>query len=339
MKCDEIKPRCGQCVKASRECVYGNASAGGNNVRSIGSSEEQVASQGLARAYQQVHNSPQQSSDLTYAPEGTDSGSPLMQARQTAPSTREVHSPQSTYSASTAYGVDVAPLRWYSLLAGDAATETRNTPRFGNLSDVQAAPRFEAYSGGIFTSERPPHDSAATQHSHSAVQHSSSRSLDFNAAPLESAASSVDERRLWQCAHPLELDDHELDIFEGFVNGVSLWLDLFDPKQNFSTYVPHLALHNGSCDCPCLSMVVPRGEEISDIVLEGLMKAILALGSRHLSIKQMHNEEVRGSCLLPLYYYITADESIRNEGFVLQNTLSGLTWCIPASDLSDLIID
>jgi len=52
------------------------------------------------------------------------------------------------------------------------------------------------------------------------------------------------------------------------VSGVSLWIDLLDPLKHFSTFIPHLAMRN-----------------------EGLMKAILALGARHLSIKPLNSGE------------------------------------------------
>lgn len=36
--------------------------------------------------------------------------------------------------------------------------------------------------------------------------------------------NSVDERQYWQSPEPLQLKDHEYDIFQRFVTGVSLWV-------------------------------------------------------------------------------------------------------------------
>jgi hypothetical protein len=68
------------------------------------------------------------------------------------------------------------------------------------------------------------------------------------------------EQEPWQSA--IQLQDHQIPIFQRFTDQLALWLDLFDPQKHFSTFVPHLALGN-----------------------EGLMKAILALAARHMSIK------------------------------------------------------
>lgn len=79
---------------------------------------------------------------------------------------------------------------------------------------------------------------------------------------------NVDERQYWQAPELLHLQGQEFDIFEHFVIGLSQRFDLFDPLKHFSTLVPHLALRN-----------------------EGLMKAVLALGARHLSIKPLNSGE------------------------------------------------
>lgn len=53
-----------------------------------------------------------------------------------------------------------------------------------------------------------------------------------------------DERLCWQSLEPLVLHDAELRLFDIFVLRISLWLDLFDPYQNFASIVPRLALWN-----------------------------------------------------------------------------------------------
>ena len=77
------------------------------------------------------------------------------------------------------------------------------------------------------------------------------------------------ERQAWQAPEPVQLKGHEHDMYQRFVCGVSSWIDLFDPLKHFSTFVPHLALYN-----------------------VGVMKAVLALGARHLSIKPLNSGEV-----------------------------------------------
>lgn len=99
-------------------------------------------------------------------------------------------------------------------------------------------------------------------------------------APLNGSNGPTDERQFWQAVEPLQLKGHEFDIFERFVDGVSSWIDLFDPMKHFSTFVPHLALRN-----------------------EGLMKAILALGARHLSLKPLNSGEASIDRTSAVQYY------------------------------------
>ncbi|CAK7204183.1 hypothetical protein SEUCBS139899_006937 [Sporothrix eucalyptigena] len=70
------------------------------------------------------------------------------------------------------------------------------------------------------------------------------------------------EIQAWHHAIPIELLPHEHVLFQHFIKNISRTMDLFDPKKSFGTFVPHLAMHN-----------------------VGLINAILALSSRHLSLK------------------------------------------------------
>lgn len=112
---------------------------------------------------------------------------------------------------------------------------------------------------------------------------SASKLLQISAispVPLNGASGSIDERQFWQASEAMQLKDHEFDIFQRFVTGISLWIDLFDARKHFSTLIPHLALHN-----------------------QGLMKAVLALGARHLSIKPKHSGEANLDRTAAVQYY------------------------------------
>lgn len=67
----------------------------------------------------------------------------------------------------------------------------------------------------------------------------------------------------WNTATMIELTDEELVFFEHYINFVAPILDLFDPLNHFASMVPHLALRN-----------------------VGLLKSILAVGARHLTLGQ-----------------------------------------------------
>lgn len=76
--------------------------------------------------------------------------------------------------------------------------------------------------------------------------------------------------------------DHEVAIFRHYITYLSSWSEMFDPLKHFSTFVPQLAMNN-----------------------EGLMKAILALTSRHLSIKPFEGQEPLDRNVAVQYYYET----------------------------------
>jgi Fungal specific transcription factor domain len=100
-------------------------------------------------------------------------------------------------------------------------------------------------------------------------------------SPAHSAASLPPiQQQEWQAS--IQLLDHEIPLFRRFVERLALWLDLFDPRKHFSSFVPHLALCN-----------------------EGLMKAILALGARHMSLKPPESGTAPDRTAAVQYYYET----------------------------------
>ncbi|CAK7233648.1 hypothetical protein SCUCBS95973_008665 [Sporothrix curviconia] len=80
------------------------------------------------------------------------------------------------------------------------------------------------------------------------------------------AASSQQQQRqaeeqLWHTREEIQLLPQERLYFVNFLDRLSKWIDLFDRMEQFSSLVPHLALHNA-----------------------GLLNAIFALSCRHLSL-------------------------------------------------------
>ncbi|KAK3678246.1 hypothetical protein LTR78_001541 [Recurvomyces mirabilis] len=96
--------------------------------------------------------------------------------------------------------------------------------------------------------------------------------LDIANVPQASATTAVSVSCLAETVITLDgtyvssdtvtLTDLEVALLEHFVHHLSLWIDLTDPERSFATIVPSMALQN-----------------------QGLMSAILALSSRHMSLK------------------------------------------------------
>ncbi|KAK8209425.1 hypothetical protein IWZ01DRAFT_318041 [Phyllosticta capitalensis] len=296
IKCDEEKPVCGPCAKGNRPCVYNApAKATGGSPTSSRSSQAppiippqqdqfRLPSVQALQAFPQSpelqgHAAQTQRASLpaptqirwgaaSVEPSGIREG----QLPETTPShhvspplpwstpQEEITSPQSTLS-SNPYPAEIAPLRWFGLLADDA--DNLNRLDFAQSLGGQGAPKPPDESGT--TTLRV--SSYGTQGFHSpsfpvGTPASTTYSQRYPSTPGPSAENpqNAAERQHWQSS--VVLSDHELPIFKHFVECLSIWLDLFDPLRHFSTYVPQLAMKN-----------------------EGLMKAILALSSRHLSIR------------------------------------------------------
>ncbi|KAF4871301.1 hypothetical protein CGCSCA1_v009574 [Colletotrichum siamense] len=81
----------------------------------------------------------------------------------------------------------------------------------------------------------------------------------------------------WNTSSNIELSDDELVHFRYYVDVVGPILDLFDPERHFSNMVPHLAVRNA-----------------------GLLKSILAVAARHMSLGPNPKVSNSGSTCHPL---------------------------------------
>lgn len=179
----------------------------------------------------------------------------------------QLTSPQSSVG-STGYGTEVAPLRWFGLLAHDI-TEVNL-----DLQSLETGGSGHGQGYGL-QSEGLSLSRTTSQETGTAFP-----SIVSSNTPRARLGSQSEELKLWQASEPVRLQGHEYDMFQRFVMGVSLWIDLFDPMKHFSTFVPHLAIRN-----------------------VGLMKAVLALGARHLSIKPLVGGEADIQRTAAVQYY------------------------------------
>ena len=174
-------------------------------------------------------------------------------------------SPQST--SSVGWNLDVASLRWLGLLADDAANDGEFFADVFNWNDSLTF-QDNGRSEDHPTSLPPPGISASVF-----------------VPPVSPPTPSVTglapiQKQEWQAS--IQLFDHEIPIFRRFVERLALWFDLFDPQKHFASFVPHLAMCN-----------------------EGLMKAILALGARHMSLKPAESGPALDRTAAVQYYYET----------------------------------
>ena len=181
-----------------------------------------------------------------------------------------------------------APLRWFGLLMGDAGHGTFDSVVASSATRNESyqeqhlpSPELRNYPNHLYLSE-----STGSLH-----DQPTSASLPQITVPI--APQSPSTQGLWWS--PVKLLDHEIPIFKRFVNRLGLWMDIFDPMKHFSTVVPQIAMCN-----------------------EGLMKAILGLAARHMSIRPDDSEPAVDRTVAVQYYYETLQylqEAMKHQSY------------------------
>ncbi|KAF7552034.1 hypothetical protein G7Z17_g4566 [Cylindrodendrum hubeiense] len=163
--------------------------------------------------------------------------------------------------SSTSHSVDTPTARWLELLIGDAALDNGTFPdidlecsalsMFGNsIAQTPTSAAVEDRRTPVFRTEVSLR-SVTSRTLHASLQ---------ERLP-QLGSDQVSEKHAWYSIEPIKLSPQECRLFHHFVQHISQWIDLFEPKKPFGTFVPHLAMHNF-----------------------GLMNAILALAARHVSL-------------------------------------------------------
>ncbi|KAL3464949.1 fungal-specific transcription factor domain-containing protein [Aspergillus heterothallicus] len=307
LKCDEVKPVCGPCLKVSRQCIYSQLSDIRSRIEPSEKSPQAPSADTFRESLQEtlaehfdealegaVEEQPtlphpsvpfvpssftgtgSDQSPGVLSSHGThnhtvlswphgDGQPPLHPLDQLAAIVAIDHTtpPQNLGNGSeTHYSSDIpsvrssiesprltvatATVRWFDLLANDAIRETPQAAGAG-YGDISSLERLDDTDVSKIT----PLQRAT-------------RIVDRNLRDVDTHASAVgtpSEQTLWQAQELIQLLPREYVLFENFVQRISPWIDLFDPTNKFSTFVPHLAMRNA-----------------------GLLNAILALSSRHLSL-------------------------------------------------------
>lgn len=175
MKCDEIKPVCTPCAKGNRPCVYGplpaeiETSTQNGHPRHDSTTSFATSASSSSPVNQRSRPSISSVSDIAPPPPKRASFSTGTETRPAStqwPATPvddglQILSPQSNYSNSTGYGTEVAPLRWFGLLAGDAAHASLDPLSLETLSDAALSRRYEIHPEGVSTQVSSPDRNSA----------------------------------------------------------------------------------------------------------------------------------------------------------------------------------
>ncbi|KAE8131634.1 hypothetical protein BDV38DRAFT_288507 [Aspergillus pseudotamarii] len=292
VKCDDGKPTCMRCSKSDRICRYAPVAperhatgdgAGAEYVpprvqpdsredrapEVLQSSREQLPSVSTAAYYHQATCS---------APTENPNGS--NETNDQGLSGLESGFSTSPLSLSQISLLNISPFEWYDLLARDAIS---NIQRLNDASTGDPRWKFPEIALSRRQSpapERPEtHPEQSNRYSEQQQQHQQEEEEEV--AALEHGDDRIEAPLLnqhhvpdpWNTTGRIELSAVDVRFFRYYIEVVGPILDLFDPARHFSNVVPHLALRN-----------------------TGLLKSILAVGAKHMSLGLMHmpGEDVPG---------------------------------------------
>ncbi|KAL4791695.1 fungal-specific transcription factor domain-containing protein [Aspergillus venezuelensis] len=363
LKCDEVRPVCGPCLRVSRQCGYSQSSGSRESVEQppeepieqpvedvsldepspIGSHSDPVIA---PIPDNDVDKSPvvspshehQDPSLLSWA--AGDGQPPLHPLDQLAAIVAIDHTtspfanalsahqypdiPHSITSSMESPGptVNAATVRWFDLLANDAIREIPQMS--GGLIGYEHDILEETNAAHVTPLQRatrivdrahPEDDNGVHSDLNAGVSSQDTEQPGINGHVMSSPAGSLEER-LWQAEESIQLLPQEYALFENFVQRISPWIDLFDPTNKFSTFVPHLAMRNA-----------------------GLLNAILALSSRHLSLNPdgLSNDHTHRETSLQYYYQTLhyVQKAMQYSSYKVSEELLATTLIISTYEMLD----
>lgn len=161
----------------------------------------------------------------------------------------------SPFSGNQTSLLNISPFEWYDLLAQDAITQIQRQASLAN-----AEPRW-AFDEAALSRRQSPIPFAEDEESAAA---------GITGRPSgEQDQKSVTEP--WNTTSNIALSEEDRKYLKYYINVVGPILDLFDPDEHFTNVVPHLAIRN-----------------------VGLLKSILAVAARHLSLAACYSPPPAG---------------------------------------------
>jgi hypothetical protein len=283
VKCDELRPRCQNCIRVDRICAYPPPSTPtrARTLRALSSATEpSTETLPSTLALPPDSASGQGDADIdavsinVLQPWDIFSGAGSVHHTNANSNPLLVDDDIIPYGDSFPPNLDVdtfGPLEWYDLLAQDAITNIEehnasalNQEQRWNFDICTLSRRQTPWQSRRST---PVHDVAAQIQQLEGNVHSN---VDFTSPHPHSEATILAEP--WNTATRIELGADEVVFFEHYVTTVGPILDLFDPAKHFSSIVAHLALRN-----------------------VGLLKSLLAVGACHMALHIDTN--AMGPCL------------------------------------------
>ncbi|CAG7936283.1 unnamed protein product [Penicillium nalgiovense] len=306
VKCDDGKPTCVRCSKSNRVCRYAQVGDQGHATGPVAdydslrgqsdSREERTENSRSGRSG--TNNAGVAQGGLHCPQEQQPSSGPAPYFQATCPAPAEAFAPlQNNGSSETPLNdcldndqrlssidssllgsplslsqiplLNISPGEWFDLVARDAINNIQR------LNDSSAGdPRWK-FPEIALSRRQSPAPGCPEAHSEQAERHPDHQRLGLEHRDDGIEAPLLDYHQLpqpWNTTSRIELSPLDLTFFRYFIDIVGPILDLFDPARHFTNVVPHLALQN-----------------------TGLLKSILAVGAKHMSLGLVHGPGERAS--------------------------------------------
>ncbi|KAJ5465491.1 hypothetical protein N7530_009278 [Penicillium desertorum] len=285
VKCDDGKPTCARCSKSNRVCRYaqvgdqGHATGPGADYESLRaqSYSREERSEG-SRSGRSGTNTPYFQATCPAPAEAfvplQNNGSTETPLNDCLDNDQRLSSIDSSFlgsplSLSQIPLLNISPGEWFDLVARDAIN---NIQRLNDSSTGDARWKFPEIA---LSRRQSPAPECPEAHSEQAERHLDPQRLGLERRDDGIESPLLDYHQLpqpWNTTSRIELSPLDLRFFRYFIDIVGPILDLFDPARHFTNVVPHLALRN-----------------------TGLLKSILAVGAKHMSLGLMHGPGERAS--------------------------------------------
>lgn len=165
-------------------------------------------------------------------------------------------------TASPASSFNISPFEWYDLIAQDAISNIRR------LDNTQGHKHLKPFDGILLRAQSRAPDGQSDSRDQTSPNPGkptpATSFLDDDAAAR--LLGNLSASKPWNTVSDIELSAEDISLLRYYTNVIGPILDLFDPAQHFTKIVPHLGMRN-----------------------IGLLKSILAVAARHLSLPANHS--------------------------------------------------
>lgn len=166
--------------------------------------------------------------------------------------------------------LNISPGEWFDLVARDAISNIQR------LNDASTSDPRWTFPEIALSRRQSPAPECPAAHPEQTERHSEQQRLTLEHRGDGVEAPLLDYHQLsqpWNTTSRIEISALDLKFFRYFIDVVGPILDLFDPARHFTNVVTHLGMRN-----------------------TGLLKSILAVGAKHMSLGLIHGpgESVSG---------------------------------------------